>query len=112
MDSHSAINLFHVIVVTAIFMYVGLQRAAVHPLVFKSLIVVGVVVLAYHAYSAYMRFLGSQPGMWVNLIHVLLVAPLLLVVGFSGVSTPNRYFDMMLMLGFASFGYHAYRLLK
>jgi hypothetical protein len=45
---------------------------------------------------------------WVNLIHILLVGPLLVYIGYNRENTSRRYFEMLMMLGFASIGYHGY----
>jgi hypothetical protein len=51
-------------------------------------------------------------GYWVNLIHILLVGPLLLYIGYNGEKTPRLYFELLLMLGFAAIGYHGYYMLE
>jgi hypothetical protein len=45
---------------------------------------------------------------WVNLIHILLVGPLLVYIGYNRENTKRKYFELLLMLGFASIGYHGY----
>ena len=111
MDTRSRINLFHVIVVTALFLYVGFQRTEVYPVTYPVLLGLGVIVLLYHSYESYSYYMeGKKP--WVNLIHVLLVAPLMILIGSMGMNTPSMYYDMLLMLGFAAFGYHMMRLLR
>jgi hypothetical protein len=40
------------------------------------------------------------------LIHILLIGPLLIWIGYKKEKTPLYAFDLLLMLGFASIGYH------
>jgi hypothetical protein len=47
---------------------------------------------------------------WVNYIHIFLVGPLLIYIGHTGKHTERKYYEMLLMLGFASIGYHGYYL--
>ena len=61
----------------------------------------------YHIYKAY-NHIQQGKGVWVNLIHIMLVGPLLIYIGSHGIKTPRLYFELLLMLGFASIGYHGY----
>jgi hypothetical protein len=47
----------------------------------------------------------------VNLVHALVVAPLLLWVGYHGKRTGRPAYDMLLLIAFAAFGFHLYRLI-
>lgn len=40
-----------------------------------------------------------------------IIAPLLLWIGYYGKDTTRAAFEMVLMIGFASLGYHIYRLM-
>jgi hypothetical protein len=51
-------------------------------------------------------------GIWVNLIHIFIVGPILIYIGYNGVKTARKFFEILLMLGFASIGYHLYYLFK
>ena len=52
---------------------------------------------------------GSS-SLWVNLIHMFLVAPLLLWIGYHGKNTGRAAFEMLLMLAFTALGYNLYGL--
>jgi hypothetical protein len=49
---------------------------------------------------------------WVNYFHALIVGPLLVYIGYKGIETSRKYFEMLLMLGMAAIGYHGYYLYK
>jgi len=49
---------------------------------------------------------------WVNYIHLFIVGPLLLYIGLNREKTERRYFEILLMLGFAAIGYHGYYLIE
>jgi hypothetical protein len=99
-------NLFHMLAVGPLFLYVGLMREKVPDAVFNVLGVVGLVVLFYHTYRAYGK-LKENKSAWVNWIHIFLVAPLLLLLAYMKKDANRRYFEMLLVLGFAAIGYHA-----
>jgi hypothetical protein len=105
MKTESLVHLFHIIFVSGLFFYVGLTRDKIPSLMFPILIGLGIFVGVYHIYKAFIK-----KDAWVNYIHIFLVAPLLVFIGFSKEKTPRKYFELMLMLGFASLGYHGYYL--
>lgn len=107
----SQINVFHILFVAPLFIYVGLQRDQVHAYIFYMLGLLGAVILAYHMYKAYTKLISGQSA-WVNWIHIIFVAPLLLLLGYLKKDASRRYFEMLLMLGFAALGYHGFYALK
>jgi hypothetical protein len=60
-------------------------------------------------YKAY-GYLKNNKGIWVNLIHIFIVGPLVVYIGYNGDKTARKFFEMLLMLGFAAIGYHGYYL--
>ena len=55
--------------------------------------------------------LWANPSIWVNLIHMLVIAPLLLWIGYYGKETSRAAYELLLMTGFAALGYHLYSLI-
>ena len=104
-DNYLQKNLFHVLAVGPLFIYVGLMREKVPDAVFNILGAVGLVVLFYHTYRAYGK-LKENKSAWVNWVHIFLVAPLLLLLSYLKKDANRRYFEMLLILGFAAVGYH------
>ena len=49
---------------------------------------------------------------WVNYLHIFIVGPLLVKIGYDGDKTSRKYFELLLMLGFAAIGYHGYYLFQ
>ena len=49
---------------------------------------------------------------WINLIHILLIGPLLIYIGYYREDTERMYFELLLMLCFAVFGYHGFYLIQ
>lgn len=109
MDSHTFVHLFHIIIVGGLFLYVGMNRDKIYKPIFSLLLFLGFVVIFYHLYKIYV-YLNAGKSIWVNLIHVFIVGPLLVYIGYYGVKTSRKYFEILLMLAFASIGYHAYYL--
>jgi hypothetical protein len=106
-----SINLLHTLLIAPIFIYVGMNRDQVHEYVFYALGLIGAIVLAYHSYKAYTKLISGQSA-WINWIHIVLVAPLLLLLGYLKKDANRRYFEMLMMLGFAALGYHGFYLIS
>lgn len=103
----AVIHLFHIIIVGSLFLYVGIQQTKIPSFLYPMLLVLGIIIIIYHSYKAFVKFKsGKNP--WVNWIHILLVGPLLIYIGYSNKNTPRYCYELLLMLGFASIGYHGY----
>jgi hypothetical protein len=109
MDNHKLVHLFHVLIVGSLFLYVGINRGKIYGALFSILFYLGLVIILYHLYKIY-GYLQVGKGIWVNLIHVFMVGPLLVYIGYNGIKTSRKFFEILLMLGFASIGYHLYYL--
>ena len=109
-DPHVMLAVGHILIIAPFFLYVGIQRAAVPGWIFTLLLVLGAVLFLYHAYRAYIRIIKSSPYAWVNLVHAIIVAPLLLYIGFKGRESPRYAYELLLMVAFAALGYHLYSL--
>lgn len=100
------VGLFHVLVVAILFIYVGIRRTDIPAFMFPILLGLGAIIITYHAYKASIKKSG-----WVNYIHIFLVGPLLMYIGYNGIETERKFFELLLMLGFAALGYHGYYIL-
>jgi len=69
----------------------------------------GIVIIVYHLYKIY-GYLNAGKNTWVNIIHVFIIGPLLIYIGYHGEKTSRKFFEVLLMFGFASIGYHLYYL--
>ena len=109
MDIQKLVHLFHIIIVGGLFLYVGIIRDKIPKSLFTGLFWLGIVIVLYHIYKTY-NYLKLGKGYWVNLIHIFIIGPLLIYIGYYGEKTARLYFELLLMLGFASIGYHGYYL--
>jgi hypothetical protein len=111
MDPHIILSLFHIFVVVPFFLYVAFNRAAVPSYIFTALLILGVGIGLYHGYKALRRYQVHSPFLWVNLLHVLYVAPLMIYIGYNEKMTPRPAYELLAMVGFAALGYHLYSLI-
>ena len=110
-DPHIMLAVGHILIIAPFLLYVGIQRAAIPGWIYTLLLVLGGVLFLYHGYRAYIRIIKASPYAWVNLIHAIIVAPLLLYIGFKGRESPRYAYELLLMVGFAALGYHLYSLI-
>jgi len=111
MTIEAVVHLLHIIIIGGLFIYVGIMRQGISPYLFPFLLSLGIVIVFYHIFKAYKYSTLGKP-IWVNLIHILLVGPLLIYIGYSAADTARLYFEMLLMLGFSAIGYHGYYLFQ
>jgi len=104
------VHLFHILFVGGLFLYVGINGIKTPAFIFPLLKYLGIIIILYHSYKAYLR-ISSDKSAWVNYIHIFLIGPLLLIIGYYGIETSRKYFELLLMSGMASIGYHGYYLL-
>jgi len=95
----------HLAVIGPLLTYVGLAREDTPTAILNGLGVTAVVIFVYHCYRAYGK-LKENKSAWVNWIHILFVAPLLFIVAYLKKDASRRYYEMILLLGFAAIGYH------
>jgi len=110
MSTESIVHLFHILIVGSLFLYVGIQRTAIPTMLFPILFWLGIIIIFYHIFKVY-TYIKQGKGYWVNLIHILLVGPLLIYIGYNREKTARLYFELLLMLGFSAIGYHGYYML-
>ena len=108
MSTESLVQLFHIILVGGLFIYVGITRDALPKFMYPTLLVLGIVIFLYHIYKSFVK----PQRAWINYIHMFLIAPLLVYIGYTGADTPRKFFELILMAGFASIGYHGFYLVR
>ena len=101
------VHLFHIIFVGGLFLYIGIKQKNMPSYMYNVILTIGTLILFYHGYKGYSKFIsGKNP--WINLFHILIVAPLLIYIGYEKANSPRQYFEYIFMLAFAAIGYHTY----
>lgn len=111
MNSHVVVSIFHILLVVPLFLYVAFMRAATSEGVYWTLFSVGLIVLLYHGYKSAVRYAIGSSYLWVNLIHFLFIAPLLIYIGYYGKKTPRPAYELLAITAFGALGYHMYSIL-
>jgi hypothetical protein len=111
-NAHIIVALFHIIAVVPLFLFVGLRRINTPEEVYYGLLVIGTFILGYHLWRLSVKFRSQVSGQWVNLIHVVLIAPLLIYIGARKKETPRFAYELLTMSGFAALGYHLITLVQ
>jgi hypothetical protein len=101
------LQLFHIIFVGGFLFYIGINRTNVHPFLFNILLGLGIIIFCYHAYRA-----TTKKNPWINLIHIFIIAPLLVYIGYQREKTPRYAFEILLMLSITAIGYNGYYLIQ
>jgi hypothetical protein len=111
MDEHLLLSLFHIFAVVPLFLYVALSRGNTAAFMYPVFLILGVLILLYHGYKTIIRYLAGSSRIWINLIHVILVAPLMIYIGYHGKDTTRPFYELLALLGFSALGYHIYGLI-
>lgn len=104
MTKTQIIQLFHILIVASIFIYIGVVRTDIPEYLFPIILGLGVVVVFYHIYKTFV----NPDRAWLYLIHVLIIGPLLIYIGHTGKNTERKFFEMLLLLAFATLGYNGF----
>jgi membrane-bound metal-dependent hydrolase YbcI (DUF457 family) len=112
MDTHSIINIFHILFVAPLFLWVGSQRSSIPEWVYWLLLTLGLVVTFYHGMKTVQKLKAYNPSVWVNAIHALLIGPLLLYLGIKKKDSLRGGYELLLLAGFGALGYHLFELAK
>lgn len=105
------IHLFHILIVGGLFLYVGITKSSIPNFMYLVLLILGIIIILYHGFKIYKKMKeGKNP--WVNYIHFFYIGPLLIFIGLNKEKTNRLYFELLLMLAFASIGYHGYYLFQ
>jgi hypothetical protein len=111
-DNHFWLAIIHLVVVVPLFLYVGFVRADTPQWLYLALFAIGAVIMVYHGFKLIVRLKNNSGYSWVNALHIVAVAPLLLYIGYNKKNTPRFAYELMLMLGFAAAGYHLFGVVK
>jgi hypothetical protein len=112
LDNHFWLSIMHLIVVVPLFLYVGITRAETPQWLYTFLLSVGIVILGYHGFKLIVRLRNNSTYSWVNAMHILLIAPLLIYIGYNKKQTPKFAYELLLMAAFAAGGYHLFSIIR
>ena len=112
MDSHMILALFHILFVAPLFFVIAFFQYGLPEWAFTAILGLGLFIMVYHFYKYIVRIAQHSSYAWVNLIHILLVAPLLIYIGYKKRDTPRFAYELCIMVGFAALGYHTYSAIK
>lgn len=111
MKIEQIVHLFHILIVGTLFLYVGIRRDKNPSFMYPILVAVGLIVVVYHLYKIYLSAMKGKKPYWVNLMHSFLIGPLLIFIGVTKEKTSRKYYELLLLFGFASIGYHGFYML-
>jgi hypothetical protein len=111
-DAHMILAILHILLVAPLFFAIAFFRSTLSVWAFRALFGLGLFVLLYHSYKFFLKLSKNSSGAWVNAIHVLLVAPLLIYIGLEQKEAKRAAYEISIMVGFAVLGYHLYSLVQ
>lgn len=104
MTKSQIIQLFHILIVASLFIYIGTARTNIPEFMFPIILGLGAIIILYHSYKIYV----NPDRAWLYLIHILIIGPLLIYIGHAGKNTERKFFEILLLLAFATLGYNGF----
>ena len=101
---------FHILFVFPLLFYVAFFRGLVPPWVYHGLTILGLVIIVYHLFKAIKRWKDHSPFLWVNIMHIVLIGPLMVYIGKNDYSSAKWSFEILALLAFAALGYNLYQI--
>lgn len=115
MNGDAIINLFHVFLffpALCYLYYLGLKKR-LNSTICRILMGVAITGILYHAFLIKQRLdTKEEYKIWVNLIHILIVFPLFLYIGYKCEDIKRPFLEMLLILAFSALGYHAFNFIR
>lgn len=112
MNPRILLPLFHILFVVPVFLYVAISRAGTAIPMYYALLILAALIFIYHGYRAFTRMQDGSPYVWVNLMHLMVIAPLLAYIGLRERTTPRAAYELLALLGFAALGYNLMNIVK
>jgi hypothetical protein len=100
------VYLLHIFVFSVFLAYIGIVQHNIPKWLYPVILALGIIVIVYHSYKAL-----STKDAWIHYIHILLIGPLLIYIGWMNNKTDTKAFLVSIMIAGATFAYHVYRVL-
>ena len=101
------VHLFHILFVGGLFLYLGFQRNAAPSWMYPALMFLGVAIIIAHG----LKLLKNAYSL-ISWFHVLIVAPLVIYIGYTGPHAPSLAYRLITAAGILAIGDHAYWLIR
>jgi hypothetical protein len=108
MKQITIVHLLHIVLIGGFLLYVGIQETKTPVWAFYTLLATGIVIALYHSYL----YFKQREELATRLFHILLMAPLLVWVGFKQKEATHEAFRFLVMSAFAAIGYHTYAIFR
>lgn len=111
MNNRVVLSLAHLLVFMPVLFYIGFSRSSLSYTVYNIILAAGILIELYHLMRMYKKLSVGGGGVWINAIHVLIIAPLLMYIGYNKKDTLRAAYELLLIAAFGGFGYHLYNLI-
>jgi hypothetical protein len=112
LDIHVAISMMHLFIIAPLLLYIGTHRESTPYYLFTILFYTGLFVLLYHSIRFALRFMNTYSYHYVNLIHIFIIAPVLIWIGYKQKNTLRMWYELLMMLVFSLIGYHIFKIIN
>ena len=100
------LSIVHLLFIAPPLLYIGLMRYDTPLWAFQALLIAGLFIFLYHI----SRYIHTKS--YINLIHILVIAPVLIAIGWKARNTPRALYEILLMITFSLIGWHTLHLVR
>jgi hypothetical protein len=107
----SLINLLHIFVIVPLLFCLYFYKDSLTPTICNIIIAIAIAGMGYHLYRLVKNSESDKMQEWkmtINVIHIMLIFPLLIYIGLKCKEAKRYYYELLLILIFASLGYNMY----
>jgi hypothetical protein len=102
-------NILYILIFGCLFLYIGLKRNNMSKNMFKQLFLFGIILIIYFFIKAF-SVSDLDESNTTNFIYLFIIAPLIILIGIKGSSTPTGYYTILAICAFFIIIYHSYKL--
>jgi len=106
------ISLLHVLILVPLLLIIYYKRKKINDTMYNIIFYSSIFIIIYHLYKTIIKLKDDLPYVWVNIIHFMIIGPILLFIGYKKNKTPYYIYELLLMIAFAGMGYHLFTLIK
>jgi len=106
------VSIIHVFIIVPFLLYCVSKGNSMSVYVKYALLLTGAYVMLFHGYKILTNSLNLSVIRIINWIHLIIIGPLLIYIGYTAPNTRANYFDYLGIIAYAALVYHGYYLVK
>ena len=112
MNIQNLISIIHVFLIVPFLLYCVSKGNSMSLYLKYALQIFGAFIILFHGYRILTNLFTFSVIRIINWIHLVIIGPLLIYIGYTAPNTGARYYDSLAIIAYAALIYHGYYLVK